>query len=115
MEIRTDILLGYIGIAAMFIFGLFIGTYRAAAQEGSCQSNCTPEVMCNSSDGSPDGHHSGGGCSYNNACTCWCSTETCATAKSCGGNGTFQYCGVQEACESYANGTLSHCLNISGC
>jgi hypothetical protein len=110
MQIRA--LLGYIGIAAMFIFALSTGTHRAAAQ--SCTSGCTPEITCNNPpDGDVGGHHSGGTCAYNEPCTCWCSYEYCAS-KTCG-NATIQYCGVQEACQAYANGTLSHCLNSSGC
>jgi hypothetical protein len=111
MDRRKNTLLGYIGVAAIFLFALSTGTHRAAAQV-SCGS-CTPEVACSNNDGSVSGHHSGGNCSYNAACSCWCSIENC-TSSPCG-NGTIQTCGVEEACEAYKNGTLSHCLSQSGC
>jgi len=114
MHRMAKILLINVGVAFTLVLVLSTATGRTAAQSSSCGSSSTPEVQCNNGpDGSQSGHHSGGGCSYNAACTCWCSNETCAS-KPCG-NGSFQFCGVQEACESYANGTFSHCLNQSGC
>jgi hypothetical protein len=113
MHRNTNMPLGNIGVAVMLLLlGLSAGIYRAAAQT-SCES-CTPEVTCNNPpDGSVSGHHSGGGCSYNAACSCWCSIENCAS-KPCG-NGTAQNCATEQACDAYANGTTSHCLNQSGC
>jgi hypothetical protein len=102
-----------IGLNLLFIVAFFYFPKLTAvhAQLGCGGGGC--QDICNYVDGSNGGHHGSGTCNYNAACTCWCVTEKCASSKC--GVGTIEQCQTQEACQMYASGQLSFCLNASGC